>query len=64
MKVWPDTAKLNKEKLAKIEKLEKELDVVLVAFQKPTSFADLSPEELNKIQKLEKELGLTLLAMK
>lgn len=64
MKVWPDLAELNKEQIKKIVELEKQLDVVLIAYKKPTTFADLSPEELKKIQKLEKELGLTLLAMK
>jgi hypothetical protein len=64
MKVWPEPAKLKKDQIAKIQQLEKELDVVLVAFQKPTSFADLSPEQLKKVQNLEKDLGLTLLAMK
>ncbi|MFB0561211.1 MAG: hypothetical protein ACETWM_08350 [Candidatus Lokiarchaeia archaeon] len=64
MKIWPDTAKLNKEQIAKIGKLENELDVVLVAFEKPTTFADLSPEEIKKIKNLEKELGVVILAMK
>ncbi|MGQ9723042.1 MAG: hypothetical protein ACUVXA_17165 [Candidatus Jordarchaeum sp.] len=64
MKVWPETAKLKKEQITKIQELEKELNVVLVAFGKPTSFADLSSEQLKRIQNLEKELGLTLLAMK
>nr|MDO8082939.1 hypothetical protein [Candidatus Freyarchaeota archaeon] len=64
MKVWPDVAELDKDQIKKIVELEKQLDAVLVAFKKPTTFADLSPEELKKIQKLEKELGLTLLAMK
>jgi molybdopterin-guanine dinucleotide biosynthesis protein A len=64
MKVWPDIAELNKEQVKKIVELEKQLDAVLVAFKKPTTFANLSPEDLKKVQKLEKELGLTLLAMK
>ncbi len=64
MKVWPETAKINKEQIKKIQELEKQLDVVLVAFEKPTTFADISSEQLKMIQKLEKDLGLTLLAMK
>jgi hypothetical protein len=64
MKVWPDVAKLNKDQIKKVEDLEKQLDVVLVAFKRPTTFANLSSEDLKKVQKLEKELGLTILAMK
>lgn len=64
MKVWPDVAELNKDQIKKVVELEKQLDAVLVAFKRPTTFANLSSEDLKKVQKLEMELGLTLLAMK
>ncbi|WXG42195.1 MAG: hypothetical protein WED07_15760 [Candidatus Freyarchaeum deiterrae] len=64
MKVWPDVAELKQDQVKKVVELEKQLEVVLVAFKRPTTFAILSPEELKRVQKLEKELGLTLLAMK
>lgn len=55
-------ARLDREKLAQLQKTEDELEVILVAFEKLVSLADLSSEQLDRVQKLEQELGITLLA--
>jgi len=57
-------ARLTESRLKKIQALEKELNVYLLAVEKAPTIASLSKEDLAKIQKLEKELGMILVAYK
>ena len=57
-------ARLTETQLKKVQALEKELNVYLLAVEKAPTIASLSKEDLAKIQKLEKELGLILVAYK
>ncbi|MCP4763689.1 MAG: hypothetical protein GY870_18100 [archaeon] len=63
MRVWPTPAKLNDDQIKKLNEMEKDLDTVLIAFEKPSGFADLSVEKLEKIKSLEDDLGLKLIAL-
>jgi hypothetical protein len=56
-------ATLPLEKVQRIEQLEKELGVVLVAYNKPASFSNLSEADLAKVRSLEKQLGVKLVAL-
>jgi hypothetical protein len=57
----PDFAALSKDDLAKVQKLEKELNIVLLGFR-PMQYARLPPDKLKKLQATEKELGVTIIA--
>jgi len=57
-------ARLTETQLKKVQALEKELNVYLLAVEKAPTIASLSKEDLAKIQKLEKELGMILVAYK
>jgi len=59
----PDFAKLAKSDVTKVQKLEKELGVVLLAFQE-APYAELSSAKLKKLKDTEKELGVTVIAYK
>jgi hypothetical protein len=54
-------ADLNKQKVAHIRALEKEIGKHIMAFEPGPRLASMSEQELKKIQTLEKELGVTLL---
>jgi len=53
-------AELEPEGVAKVEALEKELGMHIMAFGRPLRFAGLLRDELAKVQALEEELGVTL----
>ncbi|MGQ9469131.1 MAG: hypothetical protein ACUVTD_04810 [Nitrososphaerales archaeon] len=57
-------ARLTEAPSKKIQALEKELNVYLLAVDKAPTIASLSQGYLVKIQKLEKELGIVLVAYK
>ncbi len=59
----PDFAKMSKDDVAKVQKLEKDLGVVLLAFE-PNQYAELSTDKLKKLKAAEKELGVTVIAYK
>ncbi len=59
----PDYAKLSKADVGKVQKLEKEIGIVLLAFE-PNQYAELSAEKLKKLKAAEKELGVTVIAYK
>jgi len=59
----PNVAKLPSETVQKIEKVEKDLGVVLVAYEKMPKFSTLKGADLDKIQALEKQLGVKLVAI-
>jgi hypothetical protein len=56
-------AKLSKTNVKKVKDLEKDLDVLLLAY-KMTEFAGLEKSDLKLLQDTEKRLGVTLLAFK
>jgi hypothetical protein len=62
MKVCPDIAKLTKGQLKKVQDLEEELGVVIVAHERMPVLSDLSREELKTLKDTEKKMGMTLVA--
>jgi diketogulonate reductase-like aldo/keto reductase len=57
----PQTAQLSVQNLSKIKELEKELGVVLIAYQ-PMEYAELSDKQVKELQKVEKSTGATVIA--
>ncbi|MDN7026103.1 hypothetical protein FGU65_14645 [Methanoculleus sp. FWC-SCC1] len=55
-------ADLPEEKVKKVAGLEKDIDVILLAYEKPPAAADLSSENLRRVKQLEEELGVRLVA--
>jgi hypothetical protein len=62
MKLSPGFAKLTKDQLEKVRRLEEQLDVILVAHEKLPALSDLSREEIRALQEMEERMGLTLVA--
>lgn len=54
-------ADISAPELNKVNALEKDLGVVLIAY-KPLAFADLSPSQLTELQKVEKAIGAKIVA--
>jgi hypothetical protein len=57
----PEIAKLSDSEVKKINQIEKDLGIVLIAF-KPMVFADLDDKQIKDLQKVEKEIGATVIA--
>lgn len=57
----PQLAKMNSDNLQKIKNLEKDLGVILVAYQ-PMEYADLTPDQVKELQKVEKNIGAMVVA--
>ncbi len=55
-------AQLDQARLEKLQELEKELGVWVVALEPAIRLADLSAEQLEQLQAKEKEMGVVLLA--
>lgn len=55
---------VDEEGVSKIQELEKELDMRLMAYATPSVPGDLSAEQLKKVEKLEKKLCVRLVAYK
>jgi hypothetical protein len=62
MQISPGIAKLTNSHLRKVQQLEDELDVILIAHEKMPVLSELSREELKALQEMEKRMGLTLVA--
>ncbi|HVN65433.1 MAG TPA: hypothetical protein VMT31_02320 [Methanomicrobiales archaeon] len=62
MQISPGIAKLTNSQIKKIQKVEDELDVILIAHEKMPVLSELSKEELRALQDMEKRMGLTLVA--
>ncbi len=54
-------ADMSASEIKKVNALEKELGVVLIAY-KPLEFADLSANQIKELQKVEKDIGATVIA--
>jgi hypothetical protein len=54
-------AEVSVPEIKKINTLEKELGVVLMAY-KPLEFAELSTVQVKELQKVEKDIGATVIA--
>ena len=55
-------AKLSNPQVEMLQNCEKEMDSILVAYEKPVPLAALTQDQLKKIQGLEKEIGVSLVA--
>jgi hypothetical protein len=56
-------AEVSSSGIKKINALEKELGVVLMAY-KPLEFAELSASQIKELEKVEKDIGFTVIAYK
>ena len=62
MEVRPGIAKLTKAQIGKVQDLEDELGVILLAHEKMPALSELSKEELKSLKDMEKRMGITLVA--
>jgi hypothetical protein len=62
MQISPGFAQLKEAQLKKVQKLEKDLEVILIAHEKIPVISELSREEVRALQELEKRMGITLVA--
>ena len=62
MQISPGFAKLTDDQLKKVQNLEKDLDMILIAHEKIPVISNLSREEVRALQELEKRMGITLVA--
>ncbi len=62
MQISPGFAKLTNSQLGKVQKLEDEIDMILIAHEKMPALSALSREEIRALQDIEKRMGLTLIA--
>lgn len=62
MRCKPDYAKLTPAQEKKVKDLEKDLGLIVLAFEKPPKYAALSAGALKRTEEVEKELGIKLVA--
>ena len=62
MEIRPGIAKLSKAQVSKVQDLEEQLGVILLAHEKMPAVSELSREELKVLKDAEKKLGMTLVA--
>jgi hypothetical protein len=62
MKICPAIAKLTPAQLRKVNALESEMELILVAHDRMPTVASLSKEELASVQALERKTGTVLVA--
>jgi hypothetical protein len=62
MEVRPGIAKLTKAQVKKVQDLEDQLGVILLAHEKVPALSELSREEMKVLKDAEKKLGMTLVA--
>ncbi len=59
----PQIAHLDRDKLQKVEDLERQLGgAIVIAYDQPVVPAELTPEQVAILQRLERELGVCLVA--
>ena len=62
MEIRPGIAKLTKAQVSKVQDLEEQLGVILLAHEKMPAVSELSRDELKVLKDTEKKLGMTLVA--
>ena len=62
MKFCPDYAKIDAKTLDKIKILEKEIGVILLAYEKLPTYAKIPDSDVVKLKEVERSMGVTLLA--
>jgi hypothetical protein len=62
MQLSPGIAKLTNSQVKKVQKLEGELGVILIAHEMVPVLSELSKEELRALQEMERKMGITLVA--
>ena len=62
MQISPGMANLSNSQVKKVQKLEDELEVILIAHEKMPVLSELSKEELKPLQEMERRMGITLVA--
>jgi hypothetical protein len=62
MRISPGFANLTGEQLGRVQELEENLGVILIAHEKLPVISDLSREELRDLQDMERKMGITLVA--
>ncbi len=62
MHISPGIANLTNSQIQKVQKLENELDLILIAHEKVPVLSELSKEELRALQEMERKMGITLVA--
>ncbi|MDD1670974.1 MAG: hypothetical protein LUQ67_06670 [Methanomicrobiales archaeon] len=62
MKISPGFANLTGEQLRRVQDLEEDLEVILIAHEKVPVLSDLSREELRALLDMERKMGITLVA--
>lgn len=56
--------KLDLDKIKKLQELEDELDILLLAVDQRCNWAELSEDQIHKLREAEDDLGVILLAYK
>ena len=62
MKFCPDYAKVDAKNLEKIKALEKEIGIILLAYEKPLNYAKMPESDVVKLKEVERSMGVTLVA--
>jgi len=62
MKFCPDYAKIDAKTLDKIKALENEIGVILLAYERPLSYAKMPDTDVVKLKEVERSMGVTLVA--
>ncbi len=62
MKCMPDYAEIGPDAVKVVKQTEKDLDVVLIAYERSPTYSDLSEGDLQRIQDLEQDLDISLVA--
>ena len=62
MEIRPGIAKLTKAQVSKVQDLEEQLSVILLAHEKMPAVSELSRDEMKVLKDAEKKLGMTLVA--
>ena len=62
MEIRPGIARLSKAQVSKVQDLEEQLGVILLAHEKMPAVSELSRDEMKVLKDAEKKLGMTLVA--
>jgi hypothetical protein len=62
MNCLPTYARIEPKAVEKLMAVEKDLGVLLLAYERPAKFATVTAKDLEKMESLEKEMGVKLVA--